>query len=102
MGVVDTASKTVTIRFPQGTDFAKLPAPTIELSDWLKISQVAGSLKSGRVVYNITPWEKTTGIVYDGVSTIDEYGFDMGADLSAYWNVVVEEGDPIRSQVLFQ
>lgn len=94
VGVVDTASKTVTIRFPQGTDFAKLPAPTIELSDWLKISQVAGSLKSGRVVYNITPWEKTAGIVYDGVSTIDEYGFDMGADLSAYWNVVVEEGDP--------
>lgn len=94
VGVVDTASKTVTIRFPQGTDFAKLSAPTIELSDWLKVSQVAGSLKSGRVVYNITPWEKTAGIVYDGVSTIDEYGFDMGADLSAYWNVVVEEGDP--------
>ena len=94
VGVVDTASKTVTIRFPQGTDLTNLPAATIELSDWLKISQVAGSLKSGRVVYNITPWEKTVGIVYDGVSTIDEYGFDMGADLSAYWTVVVEEGDP--------
>ena len=94
VGVVDTASKTVTIRFPQGTDLTNLPAPTIELSDWLKISQVAGSLKSGRVVYNITPWEKTAGIVYDGVSTIDEYGFDMGADLSAYWTVVVEEGEP--------
>lgn len=94
VGVVDTASKTVTIRFPQGTDLTNLPAPTIELSDWLKISQVAGSLKSGRVVYNITPWEKTVGIVYDGVSTNDEYGFDMGADLSAYWTVVVEEGDP--------
>ena len=94
VGVVDTASKTVTIRFPQGTDLTNLPAPTIELSDWLKVSQVAGSLKSGKVVYNITPWEKTVGIVYDGVSTIDEYGFDMGADLSAYWTVVVEEGDP--------
>lgn len=72
VGVVDTASKTVTIRFPQGTDLTNLPAPTIELSDWLKVSQVAGSLKSGKVVYNITPWEKTVGIVYDGVSTIDE------------------------------
>lgn len=46
VGVVDTASKTVTIRFPQGTDLDKLPAPTIELSDWLKISQVAGSLQN--------------------------------------------------------
>lgn len=94
VGVVDTASKTVTIRFPQGTDLTNLPAPTIELSDWLKVSQVAGSLKSGKVVYNITPWEKTAGIVYDGVSQSSEYGFDMGADLSAYWTVVVEEGDP--------
>lgn len=94
VGVVDTASKTVTIRFPQGTDLDKLPAPTIELSDWLKISQVAGSLQNKKVVYNLIPWEKTVGIVYDGVSTKEEYGFDMGADLSAYWTVVVEEGDP--------
>ena len=94
VGVVDTASKTVTIRFPQGTDLDKLPAPTIELSDWLKISQVAGSLQNKKVVYNLIPWEKTAGIVYDGVSTKEEYGFDMGADLSAYWTVVVEEGDP--------
>ena len=94
VGVVDTASKTVTIRFPQGTDLDKLPAPTIELSDWLKISQVAGSLQNKKVVYKLIPWEKTAGIVYDGVSTKEEYGFDMGADLSAYWTVVVEEGDP--------
>lgn len=94
VGVVDTASKTVTIRFPQGTDLNKLPTPTIELSDWLKVSQVAGSLQNKKVVYNLIPWEKTVGIVYDGVSTKEEYGFDMGADLSAYWNVVVEEGDP--------
>lgn len=94
VGVVDTASKTVTIRFPQDTDLDKLPAPTIELSDWLKISQVAGSLQNKKVVYNLIPWEKTAGIVYDGVSTKEEYGFDMGADLSAYWTVVVEEGDP--------
>ena len=94
VGVVDMASKTVTIRFPQGTDFAKLPAPTIELSDWLKVSQVAGSLQNKKVVYNLIPWEKTVGIVYDGVSAKEEYGFDMGADLSAYWTVVVEEGDP--------
>ena len=94
VGVVDTASKTVTIRFPQGTDLNKLPTPTIELSDWLKVSQVAGSLQNKKVVYNLIPWEKTVGIVYDGVSTKEEYGFDMGADLSAYWTVVVEEGDP--------
>lgn len=101
VGLIDRENRTVTIRFPEGTDLSALPSPTIEMSDWLKLAQVGGSLKNGKVTYNLIPWEKTAGIVYDGKTELSEYGFDMGADLSEYWDVLVETGDPYTIATAF-
>ena len=91
-GIVDKNKKTVSIRFPEGTDLSSLPDPVIVTTGWLKVKQVAGMISSKTVVYSVTPYEESTGIVYDGVR--DTYGFNMGTDLSALWKVRVETGDP--------
>ncbi|NLB09448.1 MAG: hypothetical protein GX832_07265 [Clostridiales bacterium] len=91
-GIVDAASKTITIRFPAGTDLGRLPAPVIGTTGWLTVKLTAGSFENKKLLYTVTPYEESTGIKYDGV--LDTYGFNKGADLSALWQVKVETGDP--------
>ena len=91
-GVINKEKRTINIRIPEGADRKTLPQPEVETTGWLKIKLVAGSYSTGTLVYSVTPYEESTGIVYDGVK--DEYGLNYGADLSALWKVKIEVGDP--------
>lgn len=93
-GVIDRANRTVTIRFPEGTDLSALPQPQITTASGLLVSRTAGSLENGKLLYTVTPWEESTGVKYNGVLDPDEYGFSMGVDLSALWTIIVETGEP--------
>ena len=93
-GIIDKNSRTVRIRFPEGTDRSSLPQPEIGTTGWIKTKLVAGNVMSGTVMYSLTPYEESTGVVYDGVR--GEYGLNLGADLSELWKIKIETGDPFN------
>lgn len=97
-GMVDAATRTVTLRLPEDTDFDALPAPVVETAGEAKLTVKAGSLKSGEVVYSVAPGDKATGTWYDGHDTT---GYGFGVDLSRTWKVKVETGVPYTQLLSF-
>ena len=81
-GVVDKENKLVTIRMPENTNWNDISAADIETEDGIKTNLVMGSLSAGKVIYTLTPWEETTGVVYDGVDNTKENGYGCGVNLS--------------------
>lgn len=96
-GVVDTATKTVTIRMPADTDWNSVQ-PVIKPAGQAKINTFAGSLASGLCLYSVTPGDYATGTFYNGN---DATGYGYGVDLSAIWQVQVETGAPYNYAVSF-
>ena len=97
-GLIDPMSKTITIRMPADTDWNNLPKPIIETTGEALCTVSAGSLKSGQVLYQVTPGDRATGTFYNGH---DSTGFGFGVDLSENWKVVVEEGTPFTKALSF-
>ena len=97
-GIIDSKTKTVTVRMPSDTDWNSLPSPVIVASGEASCTMFAGSLASGEVLYQVAPGDKATGTYYNGK---DSTGFGFGVDLSTIWKVVVEEGLPYNSVLSF-
>ena len=97
-GLIDTASKTITLRLPEDTDWDKLPAPTVETNDECQFVQNLGSLKDGQAIATVTPGDRATGTYYNGSDTTG-YGFKK--NLSQRWTINVEEGTPYTKVLTF-
>ena len=98
-GMIDSDSKTVTIRMPSGTNWNSLPDPIIKTTGEALVKSFAGSFASGQRLYKITPGDRATGTFYDIEHDATGYGF--GVDLSSTWKVIVEEGDPYTKAFSF-
>lgn len=97
-GLIDTASKTITLRLPEDTDWNKLPAPTVKTNDECQFTQNIGSLSDGQVIAAVTPGDRATGTYYNGSDTTG-YGFKK--NLSQRWTINVEEGTPYTKVLTF-
>lgn len=73
-GLIDTASKTITLRLPEDTVWNDLPAPTVETNDECQFIQNLGSLSDGQAIATVTPGDRATGTYYNGSDTTG-YGF---------------------------
>lgn len=88
-GLIDTASKTITLRLPEDTDWNKLPAPTVKTNDECQFTQNIGSLSDGQVIAAVTPGDRATGTYYNGSDTTG-YGFKKNlSQCSLVWLMIV-------------
>lgn len=97
-GLIDTASKTITLRLPKDIDWNRLPAPTVKTNDECQFTQNIGSLSDGQVIAMVTPGDRATGTYYNGSDTTG-YGFKK--NLSQRWTINVEEGIPYTKVLSF-
>ena len=97
-GLIDTASKTITLRLPEDTVWNDLPAPTVETNDECQFIQNLGSLSDGQAIATVTPGDRATGTYYNGSDTTG-YGFKK--NLSQRWTINVEEGTPYTKVLTF-
>ena len=97
-GVVDTESRTITLRMPENTDWNNLPAPTVEVPDECQFNQFAGSLSSGEALCKVSPGDRATGTYYNGA---DSTGYGFKKDLGQIWTIRVEEGIPYTKVLSF-
>lgn len=97
-GLIDTASKTITLRLPEDTVWNDLSAPTVETNDECQFIQNLGSLSDGQAIATVTPGDRATGTYYNGSDTTG-YGFKK--NLSQRWTINVEEGTPYTKVLTF-
>ena len=97
-GLIDTASKTITLRLPEDTVWNDLPAPTVETNDECQFTQNLGSLSDGQAIATVTPGDRATGTYYNGSDTTG-YGFKK--NLSQRWTINVEDGIPYTKVLTF-
>jgi len=79
-GIIDEENKTITVKLPAGTDLTAVGAPVVEAKGWNKAVQIAGSVTSGTMAYQLTPYDLAYGTEY--------------TELSGSWIVYIEEGTP--------
>lgn len=79
VGSINTETRTVTVKLPEGVDRSKLTAE-VEVGAELTANSVAGSVTDGILAYQVTPYDPAYGTKYNA--------------LSATWRIVIETGTP--------
>lgn len=79
VGSINTETRTVTVKLPEGVDRSKLTAE-VEVGAGLTANSVAGSVTDGILAYQVTPYDPAYGTKYNA--------------LSATWRIVIETGTP--------
>lgn len=92
-GVVDGDGH-VTVTVPEDETLSDLGDPVIGVDGDLKVNLFGGDINDGKLMYGVTPWEPTAGILYDGVNVGGEDGMDCGVPLTKTWVVEIKRGEP--------
>lgn len=79
VGSINTETRTVTVKLPEGVDRSKLTVE-VEVGAGLTANSVAGSVTDGILAYQVTPYDPAYGTKYNA--------------LSATWRIVIETGTP--------
>ena len=97
-GLIDSETKTITIRMPLDTNWDSIPDPIIRTTGECTCEKTGGNYGIKRIYYKITPGDKATGTYYNGTNST---GFEFGKDLSERWTVVIEDGNPFNRVLSF-
>lgn len=79
VGRINTDTRTVTVKLPEGVDRSKLTVE-VEVGTGLIANSVAGSVAQGSLAYQVTPYDRAYGTKYNA--------------LSATWRISIETGTP--------
>lgn len=79
VGRINTDTRTVTVKLPEGVDRSKLTVE-VEVGAGLIANSVAGSVTQGSLAYQVTPYDQAYGTKYNA--------------LSATWRISIETGTP--------
>lgn len=79
VGSINTETRTVTVKLPEGVDRSKLTVE-VEVGAGLTANSVAGSVTDGILAYQVTPYDPAYGTKYNA--------------LSATWRIIIETGEP--------